>query len=384
MVSRSGDAHEAKESVLSGRVVVRLLVVLAAASGCLDVFCLTRLGGFFASVITGNLVQFGHAVATAETPLLAGGATAVGGYAVGVAGGTLALRHVEPGWRRRTGVVAAAEAVLLAGVAVGWSAAGARPEYAGGLALLAGAPVANGMQSVVTISSGVRGASTTYLTGSLTGVVRSVVLDPHRFAAGAGGISRLLGLLGGAVLGALTLRVAPVWAPALAAALVVRMMPRARSRSWPSSVRRANSEVRRPVNSASRAIASSNASAPPSATALMAIALVTGQINHPPKGSRPCFPGRMVRAKAGYPPGRSARRASLSRSLRCRSGRFARSPVAAQSAGLCARGRCWRRGRHRGAGGGGRCVLSWRGWGRRRRGGRRPLRSAVGGGCRRR
>jgi hypothetical protein len=77
------------------------------------------------------------------------------------------------------------------------------------------------MQSVVTIGSGVRGASTTYLTGSLTDVVRGVVFDPHRFAAGAGGVSRLLGLLGGAVLGALTLRLAPIWAPTLAAALVV-------------------------------------------------------------------------------------------------------------------------------------------------------------------
>jgi uncharacterized membrane protein YoaK (UPF0700 family) len=202
-------------------VVVRLLVVLAAASGGLDVFCLTRLGGFFASVITGNLVQFGHAVATAETPLLAGGATAVGGYALGVAGGTLHLRRARPGWRRRTGVVAAAEAVLLIGVAAGWLSTGTRPGYAGGLALLGVASAASGMQSVVAISSGVWGASTTYLTGSLTDVVRGVVLDPHRFALGAGGVSRLLGLLGGAVLGALTLRLAPRWAPTVPAALVV-------------------------------------------------------------------------------------------------------------------------------------------------------------------
>jgi uncharacterized membrane protein YoaK (UPF0700 family) len=76
------------------------------------------------------------------------------------------------------------------------------------------------MQSVVTISSGIRGASTTYLTGSLTSVVRGVVLDPHRFAAGTGGVTRLLGLLGGAVLGAVLLRAAERWVPALAAALV--------------------------------------------------------------------------------------------------------------------------------------------------------------------
>jgi uncharacterized membrane protein YoaK (UPF0700 family) len=92
------------------------------------------------------------------------------------------------------------------------------------LVLLGAASAASGVQSVVTISSGVRGASTTYLTGSLTEVVRGVVLDPHRFAAGAGGLSRLLGLLGGAVLGAVTVRVAPGWAPALAAALVVAVV----------------------------------------------------------------------------------------------------------------------------------------------------------------
>jgi len=118
-------------------------------------------------------------------------------------------------------MVAAAEAVLLIGVAAGRLRTAALPGYAGGLALLGAASAASGMQSAVTINTGVRAASTTYLTGSLTDVVRRVVLDPHRFAAGAGAISRLLGLLGGPVLGALTLRVAPLWAPALAAALVV-------------------------------------------------------------------------------------------------------------------------------------------------------------------
>ncbi|KAB1916291.1 YoaK family protein [Micromonospora sp. AMSO31t] len=216
----SGVGHAAGEAVLSRPLVVRLLVALAAASGCLDVFCLTRLGGYFASVITGNLVQFGHAIATAQAKVLAGGAIAVGGYALGVAVGTLALRRVVAGWHRRTGVVAAAEAVLLAGVAVGWFSAGGRPGYADGLALLGCASMASGMQSIVTIGFGVRGASTTYLTGSLTDVVRGVVLDPHRLAGGGGGVARLLALLGGAVLGALTLRVAPLWAPALAAALV--------------------------------------------------------------------------------------------------------------------------------------------------------------------
>jgi uncharacterized membrane protein YoaK (UPF0700 family) len=186
--------------------------------------CLTRLGGFFASVITGNLVAFGNSIVVTDARMVAGGATAVGGYALGVAGGTMPLRHFGPGWRRRTGMVVAGEALLLIGVAAGWAWTGARPGYAGRLALLGVAAAASGVQSVVTIGSGVRGASTTYLTGSLTDVVRGVVLDPHRFAAGAGGVSRLLGLLGGALVGAGTLRVAPRWAPAVAAALVVAVV----------------------------------------------------------------------------------------------------------------------------------------------------------------
>ncbi|MET8311238.1 YoaK family protein [Micromonospora sp. NPDC005173] len=207
----------------SRQTTAGLLVVLAAASGCLDVICLTRLNGYFASVITGNLVQFGHAIATANARSLAGAVAAVGGYALGVAGATLPLRHGGPGWNRRTAVVAAAEAVLLLGFTAGWLGCAARPGYAAGLVLLGVASVASGMQSVITIGAGIRGASTTYLTGSLTNMVRRRVLDPHRFAD-VGGLGRLAGLVGGAVLGTVVLRLAPTWAPALAAALAVAVV----------------------------------------------------------------------------------------------------------------------------------------------------------------
>ncbi|MGY0003985.1 DUF1275 family protein [Micromonospora sp. I033] len=117
----------------------RLLVLLAVASGVLDVVCVTRLGGFFASVITGNLVQVGRALAAADLRALAGGAVAVGGYAAGVGAGSQALHRAGQGWRRRTTAVATAEAALLVVVAAGWLATGARPGYGIGLVLLAGA-----------------------------------------------------------------------------------------------------------------------------------------------------------------------------------------------------------------------------------------------------
>jgi uncharacterized membrane protein YoaK (UPF0700 family) len=200
-------------------MVVRLLVVLSAAAGSLDVLCVTRLGGVFASVITGNLVQLGHAVSTVDTQLAVGGSAAVGGYALGVAAGTVALRRGGTGWRPRTSLVAAAELVMLAGVVAGWRAVDAQPGRTTAPILLALAATAMGVQSAVTISSGVPGASTTYLTGTLTDAVRALTGGSHR-GMPTGAAIRLAALLCGAAVGALALRVTPLWAPVLPVALV--------------------------------------------------------------------------------------------------------------------------------------------------------------------
>jgi uncharacterized membrane protein YoaK (UPF0700 family) len=141
-----------------------------------------------------------------------------------VAAGTVSLRRCGAGWRRRTSIVVAVEAVLLTGGAAGWLATDGLPVHGSAPLILALAAVAMGMQSMVTISSGVRRASTTYLTGTLTSVVRVGTVDPHRFAAGAGGAARLAALLCGAIVGALVLRVAPSWALALPAALVAAVV----------------------------------------------------------------------------------------------------------------------------------------------------------------
>jgi uncharacterized membrane protein YoaK (UPF0700 family) len=203
-------------AALPERMVVRLLAVLAAAAGCLDVLCVTRLGGLFASVITGNLVQLGRAVATVDGGLAAGALTANGSFALGVAAGTVGLRRAGAGWRGPTAMVATVEVALLTGLAAGWLGTGAHPGTGTALVLLALAAAAMGTQSAITISSGVPGASTTYLTGTLTSLVRT-----HRFAGGA---ARLAAFLCGAVLGAILLRLAPLWVPVLPAALVAAVV----------------------------------------------------------------------------------------------------------------------------------------------------------------
>jgi hypothetical protein len=74
------------------------------------------------------------------------------------------------------------------------------------------------------------------------------------------------------------------------------MMPKARSRSWSRSPRIANSDVSPEVSSASKAMASSNASSDPSRMALTATAPVTGQISQPLNIGAPCCALRMVEA----------------------------------------------------------------------------------------
>ncbi|WP_327587530.1 DUF1275 domain-containing protein [Nonomuraea sp. NBC_00507] len=260
-----GDALSGTGPVVSERVAVRLLVVLAAAAGCLDAVCVMRLGGPFASVITGNLVQLGRGVATLDGALAAGAATAVAAYALGVAAASTGLGRGRlgrggagrggagrggagrggagrggAGWRRRACLIAAAELALLVCVCAGWLATGGQPSATVAVLLLAPASAAMGVQSALTIGSGVPGASTTYLTGTLTSLVHAGAGTPHgradgeagtphgRAAAGAGtplrraagGVGRLAALLCGATVGALLLLVAPLWAPALSAVLV--------------------------------------------------------------------------------------------------------------------------------------------------------------------
>jgi uncharacterized membrane protein YoaK (UPF0700 family) len=205
--------------VLPERLAVRLLAVLAAAAGCLDAVCVARLGGPFASVITGNLVQLGRGIA-ADGRLAARAAVAIAGYAVGVAAGSVGLRSDTTGWRRRTSLLGMVEFALLSGVAAGWLASGGQPDAYLILLLLVLAAAAMGVQSAVTVSTGVRGASTTYLTGTLTALVGSLTSAPRRVAGRGGGAVRLAALLCGATVGAFLLRVAPLWAPAVPAVLV--------------------------------------------------------------------------------------------------------------------------------------------------------------------
>jgi uncharacterized membrane protein YoaK (UPF0700 family) len=237
-------------TVSGNKVTTLIAIALTFCSGAMDVASFTRLGNVFASVMTGNIVLFGLAAARGSVSLLLHTVTSVAGYVTGVAGGTLimwyygtlasqarsqragdsgdgsqaarASRHgaVEPPVR----AALLAELALLAGLLTGWEIAGSRPGGLPQFCLLLAATMAMGVQSAAVSQMGLTDVSTTYLTGTLTGLVRSLVHPEHK----PDGLIRpgvLLGLVCGALLSGLLVVTVPALVPMLPmAALVVVLL----------------------------------------------------------------------------------------------------------------------------------------------------------------
>jgi uncharacterized membrane protein YoaK (UPF0700 family) len=200
----------------------------------------TRLGGVFASVITGNLVLFGLAVARASAGLAEHTAVSVGAYVLGVVIGgrvtTLAPRRGRPAaaasgaaaapaaaapaapkedWPPMVTVALGIELALLAVLSAGWELAGAQPAGAGQYLLLAVSAVAMGVQATAVRGLGRGDFSTTYLTGTLTGLVATLVTPGKGHWPGWRQPGPLLAVAAGALLGGVLIANAPAAVPVI-------------------------------------------------------------------------------------------------------------------------------------------------------------------------
>ena len=92
----------------------------------------------------------------------------------------------------------AAELTLLAGVLAGWEVTGSRPAGWAQYVILAVAACAMGIQSAAVVQLGLGNVSTTYLTGTLTGLVSAVLRPEEKVGWRRPGV--LAGLLAGASL----------------------------------------------------------------------------------------------------------------------------------------------------------------------------------------
>lgn len=202
--------------------VLALATVLTLGTGAVDAISLLRLGGVFSSVITGNLVLLGLAAGREDGVLAAHLAVAGAAFVAGVLAGA---RMTGPGpagsernvWPRRVNVALAAELACLGGFLGWWVAEGGHPAGPAQLALLAIAAVAMGIQSAAVRAIGIPGLSTTYMTGSLTAALATVVT--------AGRLQwHSLVLLAAVVVGAGAAGLLVVNSPAAAAALPVGLL----------------------------------------------------------------------------------------------------------------------------------------------------------------
>jgi uncharacterized membrane protein YoaK (UPF0700 family) len=228
------------------QILTMIAIALTFGSGATDVASFTRLGGVFTSVMTGNIVLAGLAVAQRSLSLAGHTAVSIAGYIVGVAGGTWiahGFKTASPADDQdRDSVLPAhvnwtlfAELILLAGLTVGWEATGARPGGWAQYCLLAVTAAAMGMQAAAVKEMGLTDVSTTFLTGTLTALVSSLVSPGQDTPHGLRRFGVLIGLAAGASLCGLLVATAPDSVPvlplgALVTTLVLASVPRRNGR----------------------------------------------------------------------------------------------------------------------------------------------------------
>jgi uncharacterized membrane protein YoaK (UPF0700 family) len=190
-----------------------IAVLLTFASGASDVTSFTRLGNVFSSVMTGNITVFGLSLARGSASLAMHTALAFAGYVTGVAAGTLIGRYraerlpdrppnaAGERWPAHITLTLAAELAVLSGVLVGWEVTGSRPAGSAQYVILAVAACAMGIQSAAVVQLGLGNVSTTYLTGTLTGLVSEIFRADTKVGWRRQGV--LAGLLAGASLAGL-------------------------------------------------------------------------------------------------------------------------------------------------------------------------------------
>ncbi|MFI0776805.1 YoaK family protein [Streptomyces sp. NPDC021212] len=215
---------------------VATAVALTVATGAMDAISFLALGGVFTSVMTANLSLLGISAGAQDPGRARDSAVAVAGFIVGA---LLSARIVRGGRPvRRTRWALGVEVLALGGLWAGWATAGGHPGGGLRLGLLAVASLAMGGQSGLVRATGPPGMSTTYLTGTLTGLLVDMARDGRvRWVS----VALLAALVAGAALGGLLVTHAAPVAPALptvlvALVLLVSFVPPARGAQgslWP-------------------------------------------------------------------------------------------------------------------------------------------------------
>ena len=205
----------------------QLVVLLTVTTGGVNAAAFLHLGHVFSSVITGTLVLLGVAAGTHDGALAGNCGVALASYVAGVAVGAplsarragrwlgarrgrrsqavIAQREIWPSWLT---VALGLEFCVLAVFCLGWELSRGHPSGVGEQMLLANAGIAMGVQAATIRHLGE--ISTTYLTGTMTGVVSALVTGRK-----PNGLARSLGIFAAVIAGACASALVTAHMPAL-------------------------------------------------------------------------------------------------------------------------------------------------------------------------
>ncbi len=203
-----------------------LLVCLTFASGAVDAISFLGLGRVFTAMMSGNLVLLGLAVGSGAGAEAVRSAVSLVMFAVGVFAASRLVRDSATPRIWPVGVTLAlvCEAVAQAGLLAGWVGASGHPDRAFEALLVGVSAVAMGLQTGAVARLRVSGITTTYVTGTLTGLFGALALgEGTRQELTRRGVV-LVALLAGAVCGVVLLKGARTGAPALPLAITLSVL----------------------------------------------------------------------------------------------------------------------------------------------------------------
>ena len=206
------------------RIHTALMLALTFSTGVIDAVGYLGLDRVFTGNMTGNLVLLGLAAGRAKGSEVVRSAVSLGAFSVGVllAASLVAMisrRRPETGgarvWPVGVSVVLVLEVLLQAGFLAGWLSVRGHPGLTFTAVLVGVSALAMGMQSDAVAALGVAGVTTTYVTGTMTGLLRSLVIGGADAPNRARRAAVLVGLLVGAVVGGVVIVAARRFAPVI-------------------------------------------------------------------------------------------------------------------------------------------------------------------------
>jgi uncharacterized membrane protein YoaK (UPF0700 family) len=207
-------------SPLNSRPTVAAMLVLTAVTGLIDTFSYFQLGHVFVAYMTGNVIFLGAGLRSGAHPAVAASATALAGFVLGSLTGGRFAAHLSFRPRRWLVVALAAEAVVLALVALLTAGEQAPPGGRGAYVPIALLALAAGLQNSTVRHFGVRDLNTAVLTLTLTGLTADSALGGGSGAKAHRRLGSVAAMLGGAAVGATLLQESATSVVALAAVLV--------------------------------------------------------------------------------------------------------------------------------------------------------------------